>query len=98
MDNGIIMESIIIFLLSFLILLLCYGLLRKNKNYPSMNKNTIDRERKLKRKCPLCGSDLSQEGDCVLGEYEEREGKRKVYIFGCNYCYHGKIRKYRIDL
>lgn len=89
------MELFIIILLSLFSIFLLYKLIGEKKQYVKMNKKT---KKKYIRKCPLCGSLLDNPGDCVLGEYSEVEGKKKVYLYGCNYCYKGKKHSYRIDL
>ena len=87
------MEIIIIVILSIINIWLLYFLFSKssvNKGKSSVNKKAI-------RICPLCGSRLTKPDDCVYGEYFEADGKKKIYIYGCNYCYKGKKRK-RITL
>lgn len=87
------MEIIVIIILSILNLVLIYLIFTNKKEKVKVNKQ----KKQKKRICPLCGSILTQPDDCLYGEYFEADGKKKVYIYGCNYCYKGKKHK-RVQL
>ncbi|NLJ05916.1 MAG: hypothetical protein GX435_09505 [Exilispira sp.] len=89
-------EIIFILLFSILLMIIIYFIgFRIGKN------SKIDKNRSKSEKlriCPLCGSKLTKGTDCVVGEYLIVNGKKKVYIYGCNYCYKGNKTGKRIDL
>ncbi|MCX8059431.1 MAG: hypothetical protein N3A58_08470 [Spirochaetes bacterium] len=87
---------IVIIILSFLVVLLFFYIIYiTNRNLTNSKDNP--NLKNIKRVCPLCGSKLGQ-NDCVLGDYIVVDGKKKVYIYGCNYCLKGNIHGKRISL
>lgn len=85
--------TFVIFILSAFIVFLFFYLLYFTKKFNFSNNEN----KNIKRVCPLCGSKLGP-NDCVIGEYIVIDGKKKVYIYGCNYCLKGNIHGKRISL
>ena len=84
------MEVIIVFMAVAIVFLLYF--LFQNKTRAQSKYRA-----RLKRVCPLCGSRLGDD-DCVIGEYTNIDGKKKVYIYGCNYCLKGHKHGKKISL
>lgn len=62
----------------------------QSKPAQSMNPDTIDyfaiKRAPGTRLCPLCGKELTKYEALYASEVEE-EGKKKILIHGCRYCY-----------
>ncbi|HQM89008.1 MAG: hypothetical protein KBG82_06320 [Spirochaetes bacterium] len=89
-------EIIFVLVFSILLMIIIYFIGFKIGKNSKIDKTKLKND-KL-RICPLCGSRLTKDNDCVVGEYLIVNGKKKVYIYGCNYCYKGNKTSKRIDL
>jgi CRISPR/Cas system-associated protein Cas10 (large subunit of type III CRISPR-Cas system) len=69
---------------------------RKNPPAPTVNPERVDYFNIPRapgtRLCPLCGKELSKYEALYASEVEE-EGKKKILIHGCKYCYKEKEDK-----
>jgi|RifCSP16_2_1023846.scaffolds.fasta_scaffold230705_2 CRISPR/Cas system-associated protein Cas10 (large subunit of type III CRISPR-Cas system) len=69
---------------------------QKNPPAPTVNPERVDYFSISRvpgtRLCPLCGKELSKYEALYASEVEE-EGKKKILIHGCKYCYKDKEDK-----
>jgi hypothetical protein len=65
----------------------------QSKPEPSMNPDLVDyfsiKRAPGTRLCPLCGKELTKYESLYASEVEE-QGKKKILIHGCRYCYKEK--------
>ncbi len=63
---------------------------KKDPEAPSLNPDTVDyfsiRRAPGTRLCPLCGKELTKYESLYASETEE-QGRKKILIHGCRYCY-----------